>query len=108
MSGDDRRQAGASVHNVLVSSLVLRRPAQERSTEASGKGCNFGAIRPGLEGRQDGGHHGAQDGVTTRAFGRKRPLLSGWLVLVVPLQISPPLLAPFLLNIWEEDQGLYK
>ena len=34
-------------------------------------------------------------------------LLSGWLVLAVPLQISPPLLAPFLLNIWEEDQVLY-
>ena len=27
-------------------------------------------------------------------------------VLDVPLQISPPLLAPFPLNIWEEDQGL--
>ena len=25
-----------------------------------------------------------------------------------PLQISPPLLAPFPLNVWEEDQGLYK
>ena len=25
-----------------------------------------------------------------------------------PLQICPPLLAPFPLNIWEEDQGLYK
>ena len=30
------------------------------------------------------------------------------LVLVVPLQISPPLLAPFPLDIWEGDQGLYK
>ena len=28
--------------------------------------------------------------------------------LVVPLPISPPLLAPFPLDIWEEDQGLYK
>ena len=28
-------------------------------------------------GRQSGGHHGAQDSVTTRAFGRRRPLLSG-------------------------------
>ena len=34
-------------------------------------------------------------------------LLSGWLVLDVPLQICLPLLAPFPLNIWEEDQGLY-
>ena len=29
-------------------------------------------------------------------------------VLAVPLQICPPLLAPFPLDIWEEDQGLYK
>ena len=35
-------------------------------------------------------------------------LLSGRLVLVVPLQTCPPLLAPFPLDIWEEDQGLYK
>ena len=30
------------MRNVLVSSLVLRRPAQARSTEASGKGCYIG------------------------------------------------------------------
>ena len=59
-------------------------------------------------GLQDGVHHGAQDGVTTKALCRRRLLLSGWLVLVVPLQISPPLLAPFPLDIWEEDQRLYK
>ena len=59
-------------------------------------------------GLQDGGHRGAQDGVTIRALCRRRPLLSGWLVLAVPLRISPPLLAPFPLNIWGEDQGLYK
>ena len=35
-------------------------------------------------------------------------LLSGWLVLAAPLQISPPLLAPFPRIIWEESQGLYK
>ena len=35
-------------------------------------------------------------------------LLSGYLVLVVPLEISPPLFAPFPLDIWEEDLGLYK
>ena len=34
--------------------------------------------------------------------------LSGLLVLAVPLRIYAPLLAPFPLNIWEEDQGLYK
>ena len=59
-------------------------------------------------GMQDGGHRGAQDGITTRALCRRRLLLLGWLVLAVPLQISPPLLAPFPLDIWEEDQGLYK
>ena len=34
MSHDDRHQAGASARSVLVSSLVLRRPAQAKSTEA--------------------------------------------------------------------------
>ena len=34
-------------------------------------------------------------------------LLSGELVLVVPFQ-NWPLLAPFPLNIWGKDQGLYK
>ena len=59
-------------------------------------------------GLQDGCHRGAQDSVTTRDLCRGRLLLSGWLVLAAPLQISPPLLAPFPLDIWEEDQGLYK
>ena len=77
VSHDDRHHAGASARSVLVSSLVLRRQAQARSTEASGKGCHIGATRPRPEGRQDGGHHGAQDGVTTRAFCRRMPLLSG-------------------------------
>ena len=77
MSHDDQDQAGASARNVLVSSLVLRRQAQAQSTEASSKGFHIGATRPRPAGRQDGGHHGAQDGVTTRAFGRRRLLLSG-------------------------------
>ena len=77
VSHDDRHQAGASARSVLVSSLVLRRPAQARSTEASGKGCLIGATRPRPGGRRDGGHRGAQDGLTTRAFRRRRPLLSG-------------------------------
>ena len=34
MSHDDQRQAGASARSVLVSSLVLRKQAQARSTEA--------------------------------------------------------------------------
>ena len=45
-SHDDRNQAGASACNVLVSSLVLWRPAQAKSTEASCKGCYIGATRP--------------------------------------------------------------
>ena len=77
VSHDERHQAGASAHSVLISSLVLRRPAQAKSTEASGKGRYIGATRPRPGGRQDGGHRGAQDGVTTRAFRRRRPPLSG-------------------------------
>ena len=44
-----------------------------QSIEASSKGFHIGATRPRPEGRQDGGHHGAQDGVITRAFCRRRP-----------------------------------
>ena len=72
VSHDDQDQAGTSAHSVLVSSLVLRRQAQAMSTEASGKGFHIGATRPRPAGRHDGGHRGAQDGVTTRAFGRQR------------------------------------
>ena len=43
VSHDDQHQAGASARSIFVSSLVLRRPAQARSTEASGKGCHIGA-----------------------------------------------------------------
>ena len=77
VSHDDWSQAGASTHSVLVSSLVLKRKAQARSPEASSKGFHIGATRPRLAGPQDEGHRGAQDGVTTRAFGRRRPLLLG-------------------------------
>ena len=77
VSHDDQGQAGASAQSVLASSLVLRRQAQARSSEASGKGFQIGATRPRPAGRQDGGHRGAQDGVTTRAFGRRRLLLLG-------------------------------
>ena len=74
---DQGRQAGASPRSVLLSSLVQRGQAQPRSTEASGKGCHFGATRPRPGGLRDGGHHGAQDGVITRDLHRRRPLLSG-------------------------------
>ena len=43
---DSGRQAGASARSVLLSSLVQRGQAQPRGTEASGKGCHFGATRP--------------------------------------------------------------
>ena len=76
VSHDDRHQAGASAHSVLVSSLVLRRQAQTRSTEASSKGFHISATRPRPAGRPGRGHRGAQDGITTRAFRRRRPLLS--------------------------------
>ena len=51
VSHDDRHQAGASACSVLVSSLVLRRPAHARSTEASGKGFHISATRPRPAGR---------------------------------------------------------
>ena len=98
-------QAIAGLCSVLVSSLVQRGQAQAWSTEASGKGCLFGATRPRLVERHDGGHCGAQDGVIVRAFGSRRPALVRISVLDVSLQ-NGQLLAPFLLNIWEEDQGL--
>ena len=74
---DSGRQAGASPRSILLSSLVQRGQAQPRSTEASGKGFHFGATRPGPGRLQDGGHCGAQDGVTTRALCRRIVLLSG-------------------------------
>ena len=77
VSHDDQHQAGASMRSVLVSSLVQRGQAQPWSTEASGKGCHFGATRPRPRGLRDGGHRGAQDGVITRALRRRRLLLSG-------------------------------
>ena len=100
-------QAGASVHSVLVSSLVLRKQAQVRSTEASSKGFHISATRPRPEGRQDGGHHGSQDGVTTRAFGRRIPPF----VRITCTSCLPSNLAvvgSLPAYIWEEDQGLYK
>ena len=75
VSHDDRDQAGASVRSILVSSLLLKGQAQARSPEASGKGFHIGATRPRPTGRKDRGHRGAQDGVTTSAFGRRRPPL---------------------------------
>ena len=75
------------------------------STEASGKGCHFSATRPRPAERQDGGYRGAQEGVIVTAFGRRGPPLVKISVLVVPLQ-NGQLLAPFLLNIWEEARGL--
>ena len=75
VSCDDQGQAGTSAHSVLVSSLLLKGQAQARSPGASGKGFHIGATRPRPPGRQDEGHRGAQDGVTTRAFGRRRPPL---------------------------------
>ena len=74
-SPDDRgRQAGASPRSVLLSSLVQREQAQAR---ASSKGTRFGPMRPRPVQRQGGSHCGAQYGVTTRSFHRRRPLLSG-------------------------------
>ncbi len=73
---DQGRQASASPCSVLLSPFVQRGQAQPRSTEASDKGCHFGAMRPRPGGLRDGGHRGAQDGVITRALRRRRLLLS--------------------------------
>ena len=99
---DSGRQAGASPRSVLLSSLVQRGQAQAR---ASSKGIRFGATRPRPLQRQEGSPCGAQASVTTRAFGRRGPTLVSLSVPDVPLQ-NGQLLAPFPLNIWEEDQGL--
>ena len=63
----------APARSVLVSSLVLKGQAQAGSPEASGKGFHIGATRPRPPQRQDGGHRGAHDSVTTTAFGSRRP-----------------------------------
>src|SRR3954469_17492206 len=100
----DGRQTGASACSVLVSSSVLRRQVQARSTEASGKGFHIGSTRPRPAGRQDRGHHGAHDGITTRVFGRRRPPF----VRITCTSCPPsnwPLWDPFL-PIWEEDPCL--
>ena len=93
---------GTGLHSVLVSSLVQRGQAQ---ANVSSKGYHFGATRPRPAERQDGGHRGAQDSVIVKVFGRRGPTLVRISVLDVPLQ-NGQLLAPFPLNIWEEDQGL--
>ena len=67
----------------------------------------YRTTRPRPAGRQDGAHRGAQDGVTTRAFGRRRPPLVRIACSSCP-PLNWPLWNPFPLNIWEEDQGLYK
>ena len=67
-SHDDRDQAGTGLGSVLVSPLVQSEQAQAK---VPGKGYNFGATRPRPAERQDGGHRGAQDDVTTKAFGRQ-------------------------------------
>ena len=103
----DQGQACASGRSVPVSSFVRRRQAQAQGPEESSKGFCFGATRPRPPGRQDGGHRGAHDGVTTGAFGRRRPSF----VRITSTSCPPsnwPLWDPFPPNIWEEDQGLYK
>src|SRR4051812_31749699 len=62
-SHDDQGcQAGASPRSVSLSSLVQRGQGQARG---SSKGTHFGATRPRPVQRWEGGHRGAQNGVTT-------------------------------------------
>ena len=101
-SHDDQGQEGAGLCRVLISPLVERGQAHAR---VSRKGNHFGATRPRLAGRQNGGHRGAQASVIVRVFGRRGPTLVRISVLDVPVQ-NDQLLAPFPLNIWGEAQGL--
>ena len=101
--GAGGRQADAGLCRVLVSPLVQR---GKHRPKASDKGYRFGATRPRLVERQDGGHRGAQDNVIVRAFGSRRPTLVRISVLDVPLQ-NGQVLAPFSHIIWEEAQGLH-
>ena len=95
---DQGRQAGASPRSVLPSSLVQRGQAQLRSTEASGKGFHFGATRPRPAQRQDGGHRGAQAGVTPRAFDRREPTLVRISVPDVPFKMA---------NCWRTSRSIF-
>ena len=118
-----RRDQGRVPHEVLMTQAMTtearrapggRNPAQspcflfcakgQGQARVSSKGNHFGATRPRPGGPQDGGHRGAQDGVTTRALCRRGPTLVRISVLDIPLQ-NGQLLAPFPLNIWEEAQG---
>ena len=99
-------QAGPSVRSVLVSSLVLKRQVQARSPEASGKGF-----------------HISKKTKTSRTARRRSPWSPGrrhhqsiWQAKTTFVRITCTsclpsnwtLWDPFPLNIWEEDQGLYK
>ena len=65
-SHDDQGcQAGARPRSVLLSSSVQREQPQAR---VSSKGVYFGATRPRPVQRQDGGHRGAQAGVTVESL----------------------------------------
>ena len=88
MSHDNRSQAGASGHSVPVASLVLKGQAQVRSPKAPDKGFHIGATRPRPAGRQDEYHREAHSGVTTRAFGRRRPPFVRIACTSCPLQIG--------------------
>ena len=54
----------------------------------SGKGFHTGAMRPRPTGWQDEGHRGAHDGVTSRAFSRRRPPFVRIACTSCPLQIG--------------------
>ena len=98
------RQAGAIARSVLLSSLVLKRQAQMRSLDASGKGFHIGAMRPRPAGWRSPWsprrcHH--------QSLWQAKNTFSQDSLYNCPLS-NWPLLAPFRLNIWEEDQNLYK
>ena len=125
-----RRVQGGVPREVLVTEPVTietrqtlggRRPAQCPCFLFGAKGASAGAEYRGIRQRfpyqcnetktsrpaGQKGHHGAQDGVITGAFGSRRPPLVRIACTSCPLS-KWSLLAPFPLNIWEQDQGLFK
>ena len=107
MSHDDRDQAGANARSVLVSSLVLR--------GKRGRGVPRHQAKVAISVQRDQDQKDGKMEVTMEPkTASRQSLLQAKTAFVriactsCPLSNCLPLLAPFLLNIWEEDQGLYK
>ena len=107
VSHDDQGQAGASKRR--GGSFLFDAKEASAGEEYRGIGqrlpyqCNETKTRR----RQDGGHRRAHRSVTTRSFSQAKITFLRIRCTTCPLS-NWPLWHPFPLNIWEEDQGLYK